>query len=87
MQVNILEAKNRLSELVKSAQAGEEVIIANRGQPVVRLSPIEAYGKEAPPINSGAALSMWLQARRVRVPMRDDDEIEAYVQENRDAWD
>lgn len=30
MQVNILEAKNRLSQLLKSVQAGEEVIIANR---------------------------------------------------------
>jgi prevent-host-death family protein len=86
VQVNILEAKNRLSELVKSAQAGEEVIIANRGQPVVRLSPIEAYDKQAPPVNSGAALSTWLQARPLQVPMRDDDEIEASIKENRDAW-
>ena len=39
MQVNILEAKNRLSQLIKSAQAGEEVIIANRGAPVARLVP------------------------------------------------
>jgi len=39
MQVNILEAKNRLSQLVKRAQAGEEIIIANRGQPVARLVP------------------------------------------------
>lgn len=37
MQVNILEAKNKLSHLVKRAQAGEEVVIANRGVPVVRL--------------------------------------------------
>ncbi len=38
MQVNILEAKNRLSQLIRSAQAGEEeVVIANRGQPVARL--------------------------------------------------
>lgn len=37
MQVNILEAKNRLSELVRSAAAGEEVIIANRGKSVARL--------------------------------------------------
>ena len=37
MQVNILEAKNRLSLLIRAAQAGEEVVIANRGQPVARL--------------------------------------------------
>lgn len=37
MQVNMLEAKNQLSRLVKAAQAGEEVIIANHGVPAVRL--------------------------------------------------
>lgn len=40
MQVNILEAKNQLSKLVKAAQAGEEVIIANHGVPAVRLLPV-----------------------------------------------
>lgn len=40
MQVNMLEAKNQLSRLVKAAQAGEEVIIANHGVPVARLMPI-----------------------------------------------
>ena len=39
MQVNILQAKNQLSQLIKYALAGEEVIIANRGVPVVRLVP------------------------------------------------
>ena len=33
MQVNILEAKKRFSQLIKAARAGEEVIIANRGEP------------------------------------------------------
>lgn len=40
MQVNMLEAKNQLSKLVKAAQAGEEVIIANHGVPAVRLLPM-----------------------------------------------
>ena len=39
MQVNILEARNRLSQLIKAARAGEEVVIANRGEPVARLVP------------------------------------------------
>ncbi len=41
MQVSIVDAKNRLSELIKSAQAGEDVVIANRGKPVVRLVPAD----------------------------------------------
>ena len=50
MQVNILDAKNQLSQLVKRAQAGEEIVIANRGLPVARLvpvSPAEAAGEPA----------------------------------------
>jgi prevent-host-death family protein len=39
MQVNMHEAKTRLSELVAAALRGEEVVIANAGRPVVRLVP------------------------------------------------
>jgi prevent-host-death family protein len=41
MQVNMLEAKTQLSKLVEAALRGEEVIIANRGKPMVRLVPAE----------------------------------------------
>jgi prevent-host-death family protein len=37
MQCNMLEAKNQFSKLVKAALGGEEVVIANRGVPVVKL--------------------------------------------------
>jgi len=37
MQVNMLEAKTHLSKLVEAALRGEEVVIANRGKPVVKL--------------------------------------------------
>jgi prevent-host-death family protein len=42
MRLNILEAKNRLSELVRAACAGKEVVIAKNGQPMVRLVPVAA---------------------------------------------
>ena len=42
MQYNILEAKNQLSKLVQASLAGEEVVIANKGVPVVRLVKIGA---------------------------------------------
>lgn len=37
---NIHEAKTTLSKLIERAVAGEEVIIAKAGKPVVRLTPI-----------------------------------------------
>lgn len=40
MKVNMLEAKSQLSRLVKAALAGEEVVIASHGKPMVRLVPL-----------------------------------------------
>ncbi len=42
MQCNMLEAKNKLSKLVQAALAGEDVVIANKGVPVVRLVKVGA---------------------------------------------
>ena len=42
MRINMLEAKNRLSELVRAARAGKEVVIAKNGEPMVRLVPVSA---------------------------------------------
>jgi prevent-host-death family protein len=42
MQIaNIHDAKTHLSHLVECALAGEEVIIARAGMPLVRLTPME----------------------------------------------
>lgn len=40
MKVNMLEAKNQLSRLVKDALAGEDVVIASNGEPMVKLVPV-----------------------------------------------
>jgi len=44
MRVNMLEAKNRLSRLVKDALAGEDIVIASNGEPMVRLVPVARKG-------------------------------------------
>jgi prevent-host-death family protein len=41
VQVNIYEAKTRLSQLVDQAVEGEDVIIARNGTPIARLVPIQ----------------------------------------------
>ena len=43
MQVTIHEAKTQLSRLIAAAERGEEVIIARRDKPVVRLSMVEPF--------------------------------------------
>jgi prevent-host-death family protein len=94
MQVNILEAKNSLSQLIKTAQTGEDVIIANRGQPVAKLVRISAS-------NSGAAssqasirraapqgLAAWLHAHPLPVHVkRTPAQIQAALHAERSAWD
>lgn len=42
-QYNMLDAKNNLSKICKSIQKGEEdyVLIANNGEPVVKIIPYE----------------------------------------------
>jgi prevent-host-death family protein len=41
MQMNIAEAKAKLSELIAAAELGQEVVIARGGHPVVRLVPVQ----------------------------------------------
>ena len=44
MEVSIREMKNNLSKYLKRAQAGEEVIITDRGRPVARLVAAASQG-------------------------------------------
>ena len=39
MELSVTEAKARLTELVRRAEAGEEVLLTRHGQPAVRLTP------------------------------------------------
>ena len=41
IRANVHEAKSQLSKLIERAEAGEEVVIARNGKPVVRLTPID----------------------------------------------
>lgn len=39
-QVNVGEAKTTLSQLLDEAAAGEDIVIARAGRPIVRLVPV-----------------------------------------------
>jgi prevent-host-death family protein len=83
MKFNILEAKSQLSQLIKSAQAGEEVIIANRGEPVARLV---ATGADA---QAGRLRNFlkWLESNPLpNYAQRSAAEIEATIEAERNAW-
>jgi prevent-host-death family protein len=40
MRVSVSEAKSQLTDLVRRAEAGDEVILTRHGQPAVRLVPV-----------------------------------------------
>ena len=80
--VNMLDAKNSLSRLVAAAVDGQEVVIANRGKPAVRLVPVDTATT-----NTGSALAAWLTQNPAPLARaRTMQDIEAQLQETRDAW-
>jgi len=44
-RVNVAEAKTRLSELIDAALQGEDVVIARRNRPLVKLTVVRSGGK------------------------------------------
>jgi prevent-host-death family protein len=42
MQVSVTDAKGQLTELVRRAEAGDEIILTRHGQAAVRLVPVAA---------------------------------------------
>jgi prevent-host-death family protein len=88
VQVNIFEAKNRLSQLIRSVQAGEEVVIANRGEPVARLVPARATPGAISSAGSARAILDWLEHHSLPdYARRSTEEIDAAIEEKRHSWD
>ena len=51
IQVNVQDAKTRLSDLLAKVERGEDIVIARSGRPVARLVAVEAV----PPRTFGGA--------------------------------
>ena len=78
--VNTHEAKSRLSELIRLAEAGSDVIVARHGRPVAKLI---AW----PPARSSRALGAWTgRVQVLDLIVGSDDEVTAlFEQSARDA--
>jgi len=51
--VNVHQAKTQLSRLLARVEAGEDVVIARRGEPVARLVGCKAPSKRRPDVLKG----------------------------------
>ena len=88
MQVNIFEAKNRLSELIKSVRAGQEVVIANRGEPVARLIRADETSSDQAGSGDGGEILRWLELHPLpSYAVRSAEELDAAINEARAAWE
>jgi prevent-host-death family protein len=85
MQVKLHEAKARLSQLIKSVQAGEEVIIVDRGEPVARLVPMQRGAATATGgVGSAQAILGWIRSHPLPAyARRSAEEIDAAIREEK----
>ncbi|MDR4307405.1 type II toxin-antitoxin system prevent-host-death family antitoxin [Chelatococcus sambhunathii] len=58
VRVSVSDAKAQLTELVRRAEAGDEIVLTRHGHPAVRLVPVVA----APDVTSRRALMESVQA-------------------------
>ncbi len=70
MQVNIYDAKTRLSELVEQAHQGRTVVIAKNGTPLAKLVPLDAPAR--PKIVYGLMKGEFIEADDFDAPLPDD---------------
>ena len=78
MQVGVLEAKNRLSELLELAAAGEEVVVTKHGRPFVELKPA------ARRVEDLDELFERIKRRRKQMGLKlTPEEIKSYIEDGR----
>ena len=68
MHVSIRDAKAHLSEYIRRAEAGEEVVLTSHGRPVVRLVPVASTTTEEDPETAAIA-----RLRALPIVSRGDD--------------
>jgi prevent-host-death family protein len=54
--VNLYDAKSQLSRLIDRAAAGEDIVIARSGKPIVRLVPVDDALPRQPGLLKGLAV-------------------------------
>jgi prevent-host-death family protein len=69
VQVNIYEAKSKLSKLINRVIAGEEVIVAKSGKPVAKIVPLDKPIQDRKP---GSAKGKIIISDDFDAPLPDD---------------
>ena len=67
-QFNVAEAKARLSQLVKKAMDGEDVVIAKDNKPLVKLVPVRHIARRR---RAGSAKGQVIMSKDFGEPLED----------------
>jgi prevent-host-death family protein len=68
MEIAVSEAKGRLTDLVRRAEAGEEVVLTRHGQPAVQLTPVSRKSADKVRARRRAAIERVIREARERGP-------------------
>ena len=60
MEIGIRELKDRLSEILHRANAGEDVIVTHHGQPLCHITAVDSTSFQLPAFLQEAAAEGWL---------------------------
>ncbi|WP_283196163.1 type II toxin-antitoxin system prevent-host-death family antitoxin [Rhizobium sp. AN80A] len=67
MRISVKEAEGQLTELVRLANQGEEIVLTQDGQPAVRLEPVTGFIKD--PVKRGELIRrLQEEVRRKNLP-------------------
>jgi prevent-host-death family protein len=71
---SVAEAKARLSEILSKVEAGDEVLITRRGEPVARIAAVSKRRKSLPPLSEFRATLPKAKTSSVKIirQMRDE---------------
>lgn len=81
---NMHRAKTELSDLVARAEAGEEIVIARRNKPAVKLVPVESADREQVRKSRVRAFG---SLAHLRGSMKDIDWLEPLPEDELRAWE
>lgn len=77
MEVNVKDARKKISELLDRTQRGETVLISRRGKKVARLVPVADAEKRLPDLSAFRA-SIGLKGRPLSLEIADARDAERY---------
>jgi prevent-host-death family protein len=83
MNISVTDAKAQLTDLVRRAEAGEDIVLTRHGHPAVRLAPVAAKRVLSPEERMERFLAAQAEAMRVMTPGPDAAHSQDFLYDER----